>query len=75
VRDSYATTLRTALIVTAALFTTPMLGGAQSGFVSLVDLETGDIVAFNRLWRPSGDLRNEVAAQETAEKLVSGLPP
>jgi hypothetical protein len=41
------------------------------GFASLVDLETGDIVWFNRLARAHGDLRTPDAAAETVKALVS----
>jgi hypothetical protein len=37
---------------------TGIMGGVQSGFASLVDLRTGDIVWFNQLGRATGDLRS-----------------
>jgi hypothetical protein len=46
-------------------------GGSQVGFASVVDLKTGDIVWFNRLIRPQGDLRTPAAAAETVKALVS----
>jgi hypothetical protein len=49
-------------------------GGSQVGFVSLVDLETGNIVWFNRLARRSGDLRTAESAREVAQTLLEGLP-
>ena len=48
-----------------------MPGGTQVGFASVVDLKTGDIVWFNRLLRPQGDLRTPEAAAETVRALVS----
>lgn len=73
-RDSHSGWTRIALQVAAAAFLIPVLGGMQQGFVSLVDLETGDIVWFNRLNRPWGDLRNEEAARTTAAALLDGEP-
>jgi hypothetical protein len=71
VRDSYATAGRVAVIVVGALLGVGVPGGAQVGFASLVDLRTGDIVWFNRLVRPQGDLRTPEAAGETVKALVS----
>jgi hypothetical protein len=74
VRDSYASAGRAAVIVLGAILGVAVPGGAQVGFASLVDLETGDVVWFNRLARPAGDLRTEAAAQETVQTLIAGLP-
>jgi hypothetical protein len=74
VRDSYASAGRAAVIVLGALLGVGIQGGAQVGFASLVDLDTGNVVWFNRLARPSGDLRTEPAAQETVQTLIAGLP-
>ena len=71
VRDSYSTAGRMAVIVIAALMGAGVPGGSQVGFASVVDLKTGDIVWFNRLARPSGDLRTPEAAEETVRVLVS----
>jgi hypothetical protein len=57
-----------------ALFGVAMPGGQQLGFASLVDLETGNVVWFNRVLRNTGDLRNADAARETAQTLLAGLP-
>jgi len=70
VRDSYATAGRVAVIVVAALLGVGVPGGSQVGFASLVDLRSGDIVWFNRLFRPHGDLRTPEAAAETVKALV-----
>jgi hypothetical protein len=70
VRDSYATAGRVAVIVIGALLGAGVPGGAQIGFASVVDLKTGDIVWFNRLARPQGDLRTPEAAAETVRALV-----
>jgi hypothetical protein len=74
VRDSYTSAGRAAVMVAAAVLGVGIQGGAQVGFVSLVDLETGDIVWFNRLLRGSGDLRTPEPARETARTLLAGLP-
>ena len=71
VRDSYATGGRMAFIVIAALMGVGVEGGAQVGFASVVDLKTGEIVWFNRLARPQGDLRTPEAAAETVKALIS----
>jgi hypothetical protein len=71
VRDSYATAGRVAIIVVGALLGVGVPGGAQVGFASVVDLKSGDIVWFNRLVRPGGDLRTPDAAAETVKELVS----
>jgi hypothetical protein len=74
VRDSYASSGRVALIVVAAIARINVQAGQQVGYASLVDLNTGDIVWFNRLARPSGDLRTREPAQETVRELLKGLP-
>ena len=71
VRDSYATAGRVAVMVVAALMGVGVQGGSQVGFASVVDLKTGDIVWFNRLVRPQGDLRTPEAAAETVKALIS----
>lgn len=71
VRDSYASAGRVGVIIVAALLGVGVPGGAQVGFASVVDLETGDIVWFNRLARGHGDLRTPEAARETVRELVS----
>jgi len=71
VRDSYATAGRVAVIVVAALLGAGVQGGTQVGIASVVDLKTGDIVWFNRLARPQGDLRTPEAAAETVKALIS----
>jgi hypothetical protein len=74
VRDSYSSGGRVAVIMLAAVLGVGVQGGVQVGFASLVDLNTGNIVWFNRLARPTGDLRNEPAARETTLTLLSDLP-
>jgi hypothetical protein len=71
VRDSYATAGRIAMIAVAALLGVGVQGGSQIGYASVVDLKTGDIVWFNWLARPHGDLRTPAAATETVKALVA----
>jgi len=71
VRDSYATAGRVAVMLVGALMGVGMQGGTQVGFASVVDLKTGEILWFNRLIRPQGDLRTPEAAAETIKALVS----
>jgi hypothetical protein len=74
VRDSYTTAGRAAVVALAAVFRVYLPAGSQVGFASLVDLDTGNVVWFNRLARSAGDLRTEAAAQETVQTLIAGLP-
>ncbi len=73
-RDSYASSGRVALIVGAALLGVAVPGGRQVGFASLVDLATGDIVWFNRLIDPAGDLREPEPARRAIRSLLADLP-
>lgn len=73
-RDSYASSERVATMVVAAVFGIGLQGGAQVGYVSLVDLSTGDILWFNRLIRGSGDLRNISSAKESLDSLLDNFP-
>jgi hypothetical protein len=46
----------------------------QTGYASLVDLDTGDIVWLNRVSEGCSDLRDPDALQRTLELLLSGFP-
>jgi hypothetical protein len=80
VRDSYASGGRKAMRVLGFLAGAAMGsvmdigGGQQIGVALLVDLRTGQVVWFNLMTNQSGDLRDELGAQETAEQLLTGLP-
>jgi hypothetical protein len=75
VRDSYSSGARVAAqVVAAVVFGVSLQGGVQDGFASVVDLNTGDFVWFNRLLRGSGDLRTEAPARETIPVLLQGMP-
>jgi hypothetical protein len=73
-RDSYASTGRTVAIVAAAFLGVHMPGGIQFGFASLVDLQTGQIIWFNKLIRGFGDLRTIGPTREAVEQLLRGIP-
>lgn len=73
-RDSYASAGRKAAMVGLAILGVGIPGGVQFGFASLVDLKTGDLVWFNRLVDPQGDLREADPARSTMKKLLTDLP-
>ena len=74
VRDSYASDERVAMMVVMALLGVGIVGGAQVGYASLVDLNTGQVLWFNRLLRVSGDLREPAKATETLNALLEDFP-
>lgn len=74
VRDSYASGQRVATIVVAAILGVGLTGGIQNGYASLVDLDTGQIVWFNRLIRGRGDLRDFESARESLNALLESFP-
>jgi hypothetical protein len=74
VRDSYTSAGRALMMVGAALFGVGIQGGQQTGFASLVDLRTGNIVWFNRILNGSGDLRTAEPAKKTVDDLLKEMP-
>ena len=77
VRDSYASDERKAAMVAIAVLTlgrAVVAGGTQTGYASLVDLNTGQVVWFNRLARAEGDLREADKAAETLDSLLTEFP-
>ena len=74
IRDSYSSAGRVLAQIAAAALGFGLGGGQQLGFVSLVDLRSGDIVWFNRLVSTVGDLRTEEPAAKTVSLLLKGLP-
>ena len=74
VRDSYASDGRKLVMIAGAALKMGFMGGVQSGFASLVDLKTGDIVWFNQLGRAAGDLRTREPAGETVKLLFQEFP-
>lgn len=77
VRDSYASDERKAAMVAIAIISlgrAVATGGMQTGYASLVDLNTGRVMWFNRLARQSGDLREADKAAETIDSLLDKFP-
>ncbi len=74
VRDSYASAERKVAMFALAFVGVGITGGAQTGYASLVDLETGQVMWFNRLFRASGDLRVAETAGETVDTLLAQFP-
>jgi hypothetical protein len=74
VRDSYATAERKAAMVAFALLGVGIAGGAQTGYASLVDLNDGRVVWFNKVARGFGDLREQTAAEDTLKALLTDFP-
>ena len=72
--DSYAAAGRAAVIAMSALLGVAVQGGIQVGFASLVDLNTGEIVWFNRLIDETGDLRTAEPARLAIESLLTDMP-
>jgi hypothetical protein len=62
------------MVASALLFGVVPQGGMQLGFASLVDLQTGQIVWFNRLVSPAGDLRTPEAAEKAIQELLVNNP-
>lgn len=74
-RDSYASGERIAATILLALVGIGIApGGMQVGYASLVDLNTGQVLWFNRLMRGTGDLREADKARETLEALLVQFP-
>jgi len=74
VRDSYASAERKAMMVGLALLGIGISLGVQTGYASLIELNTGRVVWFNRLMRPTGDLREPDKADETIDALLREFP-
>ena len=77
VRDSYTSAERAAAMVAIAILSLGRAvptGGTQVGYASLVDLNTGQVLWFNRLARNSGDLREAAPAAETLDALLNQFP-
>lgn len=73
-RDSFASSGRVAVILIGAIFGVGLPGGRQIGFASLVDLRSGEIVWFNRLFQETGDLRKPDSARNASNSLLDKLP-
>ena len=73
-RDSYASAGRVGLMVGMAVLGVGIPLGQQVGFASLVDLQTGDIVWFNRMVAGAGDLRELGLARDSVQNLLDDFP-
>ena len=73
-RDYQASGGRVAFAILAAAAGVGVPMGSESGFASLVDLQTGDIVWFNRVIAGSGELRDVDGAKATVTKLLGTMP-
>ena len=74
VRDSYVSGERVAAMIVLGLLGIVVPGGTQIGYASLVELDTGRVVWFNRLVRGRGDLREAASAAETLDALLEDFP-
>ena len=75
IRDSYASGERIAATIFLALLGIGLgPGGVQQGYASLIDLETGQVMWFNRLVRTTGDIREPEKAADTLDVLLENFP-
>ena len=74
VRDGYSSASRKAAIFIAAALGVGLGGGQQSAYASLVDLDSGRVLWFNRIVRQRGDLREAGSAAETVDALLKNFP-
>ncbi len=76
-RDGYQSAGRVATsLIFAALFGAALPAPQQTGYASLVDLETGDVIWFNHLvtGANSDDVRTSAGGARAAQNLLDGLP-
>jgi len=73
-RDYQASGGRVAFAILAAAAGATSNVGSESGFASLVDLRTGDIVWFNIVTAGSGELRDKEGAAAAVAKLFKDIP-
>ena len=73
-RDSFASSGRVAFIFLGALVGVAIPGGQQTGFASLVDLHSGEVIWFGRLFNTVGDLRIPDSAFGATKNLLTNLP-
>ncbi len=73
--DSFSSAGRVAMQVFVGLLTgfVPH-GGAQVGYASLIDLDTGQVAWFGSVAKGTGDLREAQGAAKTVAVLLQGLP-
>lgn len=73
-RDYQASGGRIAFAVIAAAAGVGVSTGSESGFASLIDLKTGDIVWFNVVAAGAGELRDEDGAKKVVDVLFKDMP-
>jgi hypothetical protein len=73
-RDYQASGGRVAFAMLAAVAGVGVSTGSESGFASLVDLQTGNIVWFNHVMKGGGELREKEGARATVDVLFKDLP-
>ena len=74
-RDYQATEARVAFAILAAASGIGSIDtGSESGFASLVDLKTGDIVWFNVVKAGKGEFRNRAGASRAVKGLFDEIP-
>lgn len=74
-RDQYTSAGRVAAtVIAAAVFRAHLAKASQSGFASLVDLNNGNVLWFNALYRETGDMRDQKSADDTASLLLANFP-
>lgn len=73
-RDYQASGGRVAFAILAAAAGMGVGTGSETGFASLVDLKTGDIVWFNVVTSGSGELRDEDGAAKAVSTLFKDIP-
>jgi hypothetical protein len=77
IRDGYASAERQATMAAIAIISLGRAmpgGGQQIAYASLVDLNSGRILWFNRIQRGTGDLREAEKAEETLDALIAKFP-
>ena len=77
VRDSYASGERQFMMGAVALLSLGQVvpgGGLQQGYASLVELNTGRVLWFNRMARTAGDLREPAKAAASVDVLLNQFP-
>jgi len=73
-RDYQATGGRVAFAILAAVAGVGVSTGSESGFASLVDLRTGDIVWFNAVAIGGGELSSPTGAAAAVSRLFADIP-
>lgn len=73
-RDSFSSGGRVALQIAASIVGIGVQGGTQVAYISLIDLNTGDVSWFNYNLQATGDIRNPEGAALLVEKLLKTLP-